>query len=55
MGRHTYNIIKSIKIMQEFLKCDSHFHAMNKGKELLLLEGTVDKKSWYTNKTQINR
>lgn len=49
MGRHTHNIIKCIKIMQEFLKCDSYFRVTQKGnEELLLLEGRVDKKSWYT-------
>lgn len=34
--------------MQEFLKRDSYFRVTQKGKELLLLEGRVDKKSWYT-------
>lgn len=42
--------------MQEFLKCESYFRVTDKEKEeLLLLEGTVDKKSWYTKGTQINR
>jgi len=47
MNGYIYNIITCIKIMQEFLKCDSYFHVTNKGKDkLLLLEGTVDKKCW---------
>lgn len=55
MARHAYNIIKCIKRMQKFTKYDSYFWATNKRKELLLLEGAVDKKSQYTKATQINR
>lgn len=55
MARHAYNIIKCIKIMQKFPKYDSYFRTTNKGKELLLLEGAVDKKSHYTKATQIPR
>lgn len=41
--------------MQKFPKYDSYFGATNKGKALLLLEGAVDKKSYYTKATQIHR
>lgn len=45
MHRCRCDIIKCIKIIQEFLKYVSYFHITNKGtEELLLIERTVDTK-----------
>lgn len=55
MHRCRCDIIKYIKIIQEFLKYVSHYHIANKGtEELLLVERTVHTKIEIIKKIQIN-
>lgn len=56
MHRCRCDIIKYIKIIQEFLKYVSYFDITNKGtKELLLVERTVHIKIEIKKRIQINR